>query len=58
MLELGKSKPWPDAMEKLTSGRDINTGAILRYFKPLQDWLTLENANTKLGWKNAKITWT
>jgi hypothetical protein len=35
MLKLGSSVPWPEAMEKLTGQRKMDTTAILQYFKPL-----------------------
>ncbi|XP_052286831.1 angiotensin-converting enzyme-like [Dreissena polymorpha] len=57
LLQLGKSKPWPTAMEALTGSKEIHSSAILKYFKPLYDWLVAENARLKnpVGWKHAKI---
>ncbi|XP_053978469.1 angiotensin-converting enzyme-like [Hylaeus anthracinus] len=53
MLELGSSKPWQDAMEKITGQRNMDTAGLLEYFKPLIDWLTEENKKTNeyIGWK-------
>lgn len=53
MLELGSSKPWQDAMEKITGQRNIDSSGLLEYFKPLTDWLTEENKKTNeyIGWK-------
>ncbi|XP_015434614.1 PREDICTED: angiotensin-converting enzyme-like [Dufourea novaeangliae] len=53
MLELGSSKPWQDAMEKITGQRNMDTAGLLEYFKPLTDWLTEENKKTNeyIGWK-------
>lgn len=53
MLELGSSKPWQDAMEKITGQRNMDTSGLLEYFKPLTDWLTEENKKTNeyIGWK-------
>lgn len=39
MLKMGKSKPWPIALEKLTGSRNVDISAITEYFKPLNDWL-------------------
>jgi uncharacterized HAD superfamily protein len=53
MLELGRSKPWKDAMEVMTGQGEMSTSAFREYFKPLEDWLIKENAknNVKVGWK-------
>ncbi|OAD56126.1 Angiotensin-converting enzyme, partial [Eufriesea mexicana] len=53
MLELGSSKPWQDAMEKITGQRNMNSTGLLEYFKPLTDWLREENKKTNeyIGWK-------
>ena len=50
MLALGSSQPWPDTLEKLTGGRQMDTPAIIDYFKPLEDWLAEQNKNQKCGW--------
>jgi peptidyl-dipeptidase A len=39
MLEMGQSKPWPDALEALTGERKMDATAILDYFAPLKKWL-------------------
>jgi peptidyl-dipeptidase A len=39
MLEMGRSRPWPDALEALTGEREIDAGALLDYFAPLKAWL-------------------
>ncbi|XP_045209598.2 angiotensin-converting enzyme-like [Mercenaria mercenaria] len=59
MMKLGKSKPWPEAMVKLTGSNKISTTAILEYFRPLQKWLEDENSRpgVQIGWKNAEISW-
>ena len=49
MLEMGQSKPWPDALEVLGE-RDMDAGAILEYFAPLQKWLDEQNKGMKAGW--------
>jgi len=52
MLEMGQSRPWPDALEALTGERRMDATAILEYFAPLQKWLDEQNAKNgvKLGW--------
>ncbi len=42
MLEMGASKPWPDALEALTGERQMDATAILDYFAPLRGWLEAE----------------
>lgn len=39
MLEMGRSRPWPDALEALTGERQLDASAILEYFAPLAQWL-------------------
>ncbi|MBV9624932.1 MAG: M2 family metallopeptidase [Acidobacteria bacterium] len=50
MLEMGQSRPWPDAMEALTGERQADAGALLEYFAPLKKWLDEKNQGQKLGW--------
>ena len=50
MLEMGLSKPWPDAMEALTGQRHADASAILDYFAPLKKWLDEQNKGMKVGW--------
>jgi peptidyl-dipeptidase A len=50
MLEMGQSKPWPDALEVLTGQRQMDASAILEYFAPLQKWLDEQNKGQKFGW--------
>ncbi|MDQ6705200.1 MAG: M2 family metallopeptidase, partial [Acidobacteriota bacterium] len=50
MLEMGASKPWPDALEALTGQRQMDATAILDYFAPLQKWLDEQNRGTAVGW--------
>ena len=44
MLSLGASKPWPEALQALTGERQMDGGALIEYFAPLQGWLARENA--------------
>jgi len=50
MLEMGQSKPWPDALEALTGERKIDGNALLEYFAPLKQWLDEQNKGAKEGW--------
>ena len=50
MLEMGASKPWPDALEAFTGTREIDGSALVAYFAPLQTWLKEQNAGQTCGW--------
>lgn len=50
MLEMGQSRPWPDALEAIDGRREMDATAILDYFKPLQTWLDEQNAGQPTGW--------
>ncbi|RLV60612.1 peptidase M2 family protein [Parashewanella curva] len=52
MLEMGASKPWPDALEVVTGKRDMDAQAVLDYFAPLKVWLDKQNKmqNNQCGW--------
>jgi len=50
MLEMGASKPWPDALEKITGTRQLDASAIIDYFAPLMVWLEAQNEGQTCGW--------
>jgi len=50
MLEMGASKPWPDALQAFTGQRDMSGKAMLAYFAPLQKWLKDQNKGKSCGW--------
>lgn len=50
MLEMGASKPWPDALEAFTGSREMDGSAILEYFEPLQSYLEEQNKDRTCGW--------
>jgi peptidyl-dipeptidase A len=50
VLEMGASRPWPDALEAMTGSREMDATAILDYFAPLGDWLDEQNRNRTCGW--------
>ncbi|HEY7499575.1 MAG TPA: M2 family metallopeptidase [Vicinamibacterales bacterium] len=44
MLEMGASRPWPDALEAMTGQRQMDASAMAEYFAPLKAWLDEQNA--------------
>lgn len=50
MLEMGASKPWPDALEAFTGKREMDGSAMISYFAPLMTWLKEENKGRSCGW--------
>ncbi len=50
MLEMGASKPWPDALEAFTGERQMSGTAMVEYFAPLLDWLNGQNEGQETGW--------
>ena len=50
MLEMGQSRPWQDALEKIAGTRQMDASAIRDYFAPLQKWLDEQNKGKPLGW--------
>jgi peptidyl-dipeptidase A len=50
MLEMGASKPWPDALETFTGSREMSGEAMMEYFRPLSAWLETQNKGRKCGW--------
>ncbi len=50
MLEMGASKPWPDALEAFTGSRQMSGAALVEYFAPLKAWLDEQNKGKTEGW--------
>ena len=50
MMEMGASKPWPDALEAFTGTRDMDGSAILEYFAPVMTYLEEQNKERTCGW--------
>ena len=50
MLEMGASKPWPDALEAFTGTRQMSGKAMAEYFAPLKAWLDEQNKGKPQGW--------
>ncbi|HEX8172392.1 MAG TPA: M2 family metallopeptidase [Thermoanaerobaculia bacterium] len=51
MLEMGASRPWPEALEALTGQRQMDATAIIDYFRPLLTWLDQQNQGKQCGWQ-------
>jgi peptidyl-dipeptidase A len=50
MLEMGASKPWPDALQAYTGTQEMSGKAMIEYFKPLMVWLKKQNKGAVKGW--------
>ena len=50
MLEMGASKPWPDALQVFTGTREMSAKPMLEYFAPLKKWLDQQNKGKPTGW--------
>jgi peptidyl-dipeptidase A len=52
MLEMGQSRPWPEALEAMTGEKRMDATAIIDYFAPLRTWLDEQNKKdgAKLDW--------
>ncbi|HEX2093246.1 MAG TPA: M2 family metallopeptidase [Longimicrobiaceae bacterium] len=51
MMEMGQSRPWPEALHAITGQREIDATAMLDYFAPLKIWLDQQNAGRQCGWR-------
>jgi len=50
MLELGASRPWPEALDAFTGTRQMDGSAVVEYFAPLKTWLETQNKDKACGW--------
>ena len=50
MLQMGASKPWPDALQEFTGSREMSGKAMAEYFAPLKKWLDQQNKGQPQGW--------
>ena len=50
MLQMGASRPWPEALQTFTGTREMSGAAMLEYFRPLQTWLKQQNRDKQCGW--------
>lgn len=53
MLEMGTSKPWPEALKAVTGSDKMDATAMLEYFAPLKTWL--DEQNRQLAVEDAKL---
>ena len=53
MLEMGTSKPWPEALKAVTGSDRMDATAMLEYFAPLKTWL--DEQNKRLAVEDAKL---
>jgi peptidyl-dipeptidase A len=49
-LEMGASRPWPEALDALTGQRQLDASAMADYYAPLKAWLDEQNRDAKVGW--------
>jgi peptidyl-dipeptidase A len=50
MLEMGLSRPWPEALAAVTGTKRMDGAALRDYFKPLEEWLAKQNTGRPAGW--------
>jgi peptidyl-dipeptidase A len=50
MLEMGQSRPWPEALEAISGQKQMDATAIIDYFAPLKQWLDAQNKGQSCGW--------
>ncbi len=50
MLQMGASRPWPEALAVIAGSDRMDAGAIRDYFAPLQKWLDEQNRGKPVGW--------
>ena len=50
MLQLGQSKPWPEALATLSGETKADASAMLEYFAPLRTYLKEQNKGEQCGW--------
>ncbi len=50
MLEMGLSRPWPEALDAMTGEQRMDATAIIDYFAPLKAWLDEQNEGHPVGW--------
>ncbi|NXF93071.1 ACE2 enzyme, partial [Eubucco bourcierii] len=51
LLQLGRSKPWTQALESITGEKYMNAAPLLHYFEPLYQWLQNANSARYVGWR-------
>jgi peptidyl-dipeptidase A len=51
MMEMGQSRPWPDALEAFTGTRQMDGSSMVHYFQPLMNWMQEQNRGRECGWE-------
>lgn len=50
ILQAGSSKPWPEVLQEAISTNKLDASSLMKYFKPIIEWLEKQNVNETLGW--------
>ena len=50
MLQMGSSKPWPEALEAIAGTQKMDGAAMLDYYAPLITFLKDQTKSQKCGW--------
>jgi len=50
MMEMGQSKPWPEALAAFSGETRTDASAVTEYFAPLNAWLTKQTKGQACGW--------
>ena len=50
MLQLGSSKPWPEALQTIAGTQTMDGAAMLDYYAPLITFLKEQTKSQKCGW--------
>ena len=50
MLDMGASRPWPEALDALTGSTQMDATAMVDYFAPLKIWLDEQLKDQPRGW--------
>ncbi|HNN50446.1 MAG TPA: M2 family metallopeptidase [Pseudomonadota bacterium] len=50
MLQLGSSKPWPEALDAIAGTKSMDGAAMLDYYAPLMNFLKEQTKSQKCGW--------
>lgn len=53
MMEMGASRPWPEALAAFTGTREMDGRAMIAYFQPLMGWLQAQNKGKPCGWQQS-----
>ncbi|WP_338092476.1 M2 family metallopeptidase [Sorangium cellulosum] len=49
-MEMGRSRPWPEALEAVIGSGQMDAAAMLDHFAPLKRWLDQRNRGKTCGW--------